>query len=127
GETFVTLRWSALARMACQQPCRPQLMRIAVLLGLVARQRHQPSLGLRRDRRLLARSRSLVEGRQRAIGQRPLDAALNRLMMQAESLPHRKERRILAVTEQYLRPLHSTGRLAAGSRNRRQTCNLFVG
>jgi hypothetical protein len=80
-----------------------------------------------RDHRLLARSRSLVEGRQRAIHQRPLDAALNRLMMQAKSLPHRKERRILSITEQYLRPLHAACRLAAGSRNRRQTCNLFVG
>jgi hypothetical protein len=35
-----------------------------MLLGLVARQRHQPSLGLRRDRRLLAGSRSIIEGRQ---------------------------------------------------------------
>ena len=65
GETFVPRRRSVLARMACQQPRRPQLVRIAVLLGLVARQRNQPSLGLRRDRRLLARSRSVVERRQR--------------------------------------------------------------
>jgi hypothetical protein len=46
---------------------------------------------------------------------------------QAESLSHRKERRILSTAEQYLRPLHSACRLAAGSRNRRQTCNRFVG
>jgi ABC-type uncharacterized transport system substrate-binding protein len=32
----------------------------------------------RRDRRLFARSRSVVEGRQCAIGYRPLDAALDR-------------------------------------------------
>ena len=94
GETFVPGRRSALARMTCQQPRRPQLVRIAVLLGLVARQRHQPSLGFRRDRRLLARSRSVIECRQRAIGQRPLDAALDRLMMDAKSLSHRKERRL---------------------------------
>ena len=29
--------------MAGQKPCRPQLVRIAVLFGLVARQRHQPN------------------------------------------------------------------------------------
>ena len=42
------------------------------------------------DRRLLARSRSVVEGRQRAIRQCPLDAALDRLMMYAKSLSHGK-------------------------------------
>ena len=35
----MTRRRSALARMAGQKPCRPQFMRIAVLLGLVAGQR----------------------------------------------------------------------------------------
>ena len=41
---------------------RPQFMRIAVLLGLVAGQRYQPGLGaLRRDRRLFARSRSVIQ------------------------------------------------------------------
>ena len=39
---------NVLARMAGQQARRPQLMRIAVVLGLVARQRHQPGFGLRR-------------------------------------------------------------------------------
>src|SRR5260221_11344444 len=34
-------------------------MRIAVLLGLVTRQRHQPGFGLRRDRRLLTGSRAV--------------------------------------------------------------------
>jgi hypothetical protein len=68
------------------------LVRIAMLLGLVARQRHQPSLGLRRDRRLLAGSRSIIEGRQRAIGHRPFDAALHGLMMHFEALSHGKER-----------------------------------
>lgn len=74
-------RRSVLARMARQEPRRPQLMRIAVVLRLVARQRHQPGLGLSRDRWLLARSRTIVEARQRTVGQRPLDTALHRLMM----------------------------------------------
>ena len=67
GETVMPRRRSVLARMPGQQPRRPQFMRIAVLLGLVAGQRHQPGLGFRRDRRLLARSRSVVEGRECAM------------------------------------------------------------
>jgi len=42
GEAFVTRRRSVLSRMTGQQPRRPQFVWIAVLLGLVARQRHQP-------------------------------------------------------------------------------------
>ena len=77
----------------------------------------QPGFRFRRDRRLLARSRSVVESRQRAIGQRPLDAALDRLMMYAKSLSHGKKRPLLAIGEQHLRPLHVAGRL--GPRPRR--------
>src|SRR5215472_9567813 len=84
GETFMPRRWSVLARMACQQPRRPQLVRIAVVLRFIARQGHQPSFGFRRDRRLLARSRSVVERCKRAIGHRPFDAALDRLMVRPE-------------------------------------------
>ena len=37
GETVVPRRRAVLACVTCQKPRRPQLMRIAVLLGLVAR------------------------------------------------------------------------------------------
>ena len=127
GETFVTRRRSVLARMAGQKPRRPQLVRIAMLLGLVARQRHQPGLGLRRDRRLLARSRSVVECRQRAIGQRPLDAALDRLMVHAKSLSHRKERRVLAIGKQHRGPRHPACRFRPRPRQSRQSFNLLIG
>src|SRR5882757_261902 len=126
GEPFVPRRRSLLASMACPPPCRPPLVRIAVLLGLVACHRHQPSLGLRRDRRLLARSRSVIECRQRAIGQRPLDAPLHRLVMLAKFLPHREERWFLTVGQQHLRPLHSTCRLASRARNEPQPSNLLI-
>jgi hypothetical protein len=86
------------ARHSCPPPVRArahggrkavssQFVRIAVLLGLVARQRHQPGLGFRRDRRL--RPRSVIECRKCAIAQRPLDAALHRLMMHPEFFPDR--------------------------------------
>src|SRR3981189_1967359 len=127
GETVVPRHRSVLARMACQQPCRPQLMRIAVLPRLVARQRYQPSLGFRPDRWLLARSWSVIKCRQRAVGQRPLDASLHRLVMLAKVLPYREERWFLTVSEHHLRPLHSACRLASGARDDRQPPNLLIG
>jgi hypothetical protein len=78
GQTCVSRGRCVLARMARQQPRRPQLVRIPVLLGLVACQRHQPGLGLQRNRRLLARSGPVIECRKRAVGHRPFDAAMVR-------------------------------------------------
>ena len=127
GKALVSRRRAMLARMAGQQPRRPQFVRVAVLLGLVARQRHQPGLGLRRDHRLLARSRSVVECRQRTIGYRPLDAALNRLMMHAKSSSHGKERRVLAIGQQHRCPRHPARRLGSRPRKSRQRFNLLLG
>src|SRR3982075_384976 len=104
GETFVPGGRSVLARVACQQPRGPHLVRIAVLRGLVARQRHQPGCGRRRDDRFFARPWSVLDCRQRPISQCPLHAALNSLMMNPNSLPHRTERRLLAIRQQHLRP-----------------------
>jgi hypothetical protein len=101
-------------------------MRIAVLLGLVARQRRQPGFGLWRDDRFFARPRPILDGRQRPIAQRPLHAALNRLMVNPNSLPHRTERRILAIGQQHLRPRYPARRLGSRSRKSRQSFNLFV-
>jgi hypothetical protein len=47
-------------------------------------------------------------------------------MMDPKSLPHRKERRILMVGEQHLRPLHPARRLASRARNDHQPLNVFV-
>jgi hypothetical protein len=69
--------------------------------------------------------RSVIECRQWAIGQRPLDAALDGLMMDAKALPHRKERRILTVSQQHLRPSNPTRRLGSRARNDSQTANLL--
>src|SRR5262245_22384236 len=102
-------------------------MWIAVVFGLFTRQRHQPCLGLRRNRRFLARSRPVIECRQWAIGQRPFDAALDGLMMGAKSLSDCKERRILTVGKQHSRPLYPTRRLPSRARNGVQLANLFVG
>jgi len=115
-----------LARMACQQPRRPQLMRIAVVLGLVASQRHQPSFGFRCNRWLLARSRSIIKCRERAVGHRPLDAALDRLMMRAKLLSNRTERWSLTIGQQHLGSYHPTRRLGPRARKSRQCPHLVV-
>lgn len=106
GETFVLRRRSVLTCMTGQKPRRSQLVWIAVLVGLLARQRHQLSLGLRRDHRLLARSRSAVECRQCAVRHASLDAALARLMVHAKPLSHGKERWLFKVGEQHRCPRH---------------------
>lgn len=123
GETVMSRPRSVLARIAGQQSRRPHLMRIAMVLGLVARQRYQPSLGLRRDHRLLARSRAVVERRQCTIGHRPLDAALHRPMMGTKSLSHRKERRVLAVGKQHR---GRDTRLAGSVLDRERTVNASI-
>ena len=120
-------RRAVLACVTCQKPRRPQLMRIAVLLGLVARQRHQPGFGRRRDHRLVALSRPVVECRQRAIGYRPLDAALDRLMMDAKFLSHGKERWVLALGQQHRCPRTCLAGSAAKPRKSPQRFNLLLG
>jgi hypothetical protein len=126
GQTPVPCRRAVFARMACQQPRRPKLMRIAVFLGFVACQRYQPGFGLRRDRWFLARPRSIIECRQRAIGERPLDAALYRLMMDPKSPAHCAERRMVTISQQDLRPRYTARQLRSRPRKSPQCCNLFI-
>ncbi|WP_275198840.1 hypothetical protein [Bradyrhizobium sp. CSA207] len=127
GQACMPCRRPVFARMARQQPRRPQLMWIAVVLRLVTRQRHQPGFGLRRDGWFPAGSRAIVEGGQRAIGQRSLDTALHGLMMDSKSLAHCAKRRILAIRQQHLRPRHPARQFSSRPRKRRQCCYLFVG
>ena len=87
-------------------------------------QRYQPGLGLRRDRRLFARSRSVIKCRKRAIGHRSLDAALHRLMMHAKSSSHGKERWLLPIAEQHRCPRHPACRFGPRPRQSRQCFNL---
>ncbi len=94
---------------------------IAKLPGLLRRSRvHQPSLGLGRDCRLLARSRPVVECRQRTIGDRPLDAALDGLMMHSESAAPSEERQVFPIRQKNPRPLYPACRLRSRPRDRRE-------
>ena len=115
-----------LARVASQKPRRPQFVGIAEVLGLAAGERDQPCLGLGGDRRLLARPRTIVERRHRTIGQRPLDAALDGLMMHPQSPTHRKERRVFPVGQQHPRPLDPARRLRSRAGNRAQRRQILL-
>ena len=81
---------SALAGMTSQKPGRPQFVGVTEVLRLATRQRHEPSLGLERDRRFPARTRTIFERRHRAFDDGPLDATLHCLVMQPQRPPDPK-------------------------------------
>jgi len=99
------LRRPVLTCMAGQKPRRPQFVRIAEVFRLPTRQRCYPCLGLDRDRRLPARARAIVQRGHRAFGHGPLNAALDRLMVQPKRLAHGKKRRVVPIAQQNPRPL----------------------
>jgi phosphate transport system protein len=72
-------------------------------------------------------ARPVIQGGQRAIGKRSLDAAFDSLMMHANLLPDSKERGCLTVREQHLRPLHPTHRFSSRPRNSCEFFNFLVG
>src|SRR5215470_17838967 len=115
-----------LARMARQQPRGPQFVWIAQFLRLAAGQRHQPGPGLGGDRRLLARSRTIIESRHGTISQRPRNAALHRLMMHPQSATHREKRWVFPVRQQNLRPLDPARRLRSRTRYRNQPRQILI-
>ena len=96
---------TVLASMAGEQPRGPQFVRITQFLRLPARQRCQPGFRFQRDRRLPAGPRAIVQRGHRVFGHRPLDAALDRLMVQPERLAHREKRRVFPITKQDARAL----------------------
>lgn len=111
------------AGMVGQKPRRLKLVRIAEVLGFLAGKNDQPFLGLGGNGVLLAGAWTVVvERRQRAKGNRPLDATLDGLMMYAERAPHREERWFVSIGQQHLRPLDPARRL--GSRSPRASTRL---
>jgi hypothetical protein len=72
------------------------------------------------DTPLLARSRAIIECRHRTIGQRPLNAALDGLMMHTQSMTYRKERGVFPVRQQHPCTLDPARRLRSRPRYRNQ-------
>jgi hypothetical protein len=112
--------------MASEKSRRPQFVRIAEFLGLAAGKIHHPRLGLGRDRRLPTGPRPIIERRHRTIGQCPLDAALDRLMVHPNSLSHRKKGRVFPVGQQNSRPPDPARRLRPRPRNRSQSRHILL-
>jgi hypothetical protein len=122
----VALSWSMLTRVAGEKPRRPQLVGISQVLRLPAGQRHQPRFGLGGDLRLFARPWTVVERRERTVGQRPLNTPLNRLMMQSQSSGDGKERGILAVSQQYTGSFNPARRFRPRPRNQHQLRHIRI-
>jgi hypothetical protein len=112
--------------MASEKSRRPQFVRIAEFLGLAAGKIHHPRLGRGRDRRLPTGPRPIIERRHRTIGQCPLDAALDRLMVHPNSLSHRKKGRVFPVGQQNSRPPDPARRLRPRPRNRSQSRRILL-
>src|SRR5262250_2444149 len=91
GKGAVPLCRALLARMAGEESRCPQFVWIPEFLGLAAGEVHNPSLGLGRDRGLLAGPGSITERRNWTISERPLNTALNGLMVHAHGRRHRKK------------------------------------
>jgi hypothetical protein len=62
----------------------------------------------------------------RTMGQRPLNAALDGLMMHTQSMSYRKERGVLPVGQQHPRPLDPARRLRSRPRYRNQPRHIFI-
>jgi hypothetical protein len=60
------------------------------------------------------------------MGQRPLNATLDRLMVHANPLSYGKERRVFAISQKHLRTLHPARRLGSRPRKGRQARNVFI-
>jgi hypothetical protein len=91
AKAAMPLSRSILPRMASEKARRPQFVRIAEVLGFAAGKIHHPCLRLGRDRRYSARPRSIIERCARTLGQCPLDAALNGLMVIPIACPTAKK------------------------------------
>ncbi len=65
-------------------------------------------------------SRAIIESRHWTISQRPLNAALHRLMMHPQSATHREEGWVFPVSQQNPRPLDPARRLRSRLRYRKQ-------
>jgi hypothetical protein len=116
----VARRRSMLAHMAGEQTRRPQFVRIAKFLGLAAGEIHHPRLGFGGDCRLPSWARQIVKRRDRTIGERPLNAAPDRLVMHTHGLPGRKKRRVVVIGQQHSRPFDPSRRLGSRSPNHAQ-------
>src|SRR5215831_3659624 len=125
GKAAVPLCRALLARMAGEESRRPHFVRIPEFLGL-AGEVHNPGLGRGRDRGLLAGPGSIIERRNWTISERPLNTALNGLMVHPDALRHRKKGWVLSVRQQHSRALYLARRFRSRTGNRAQRRQILL-
>jgi hypothetical protein len=113
------------ARMAGQKARRPQLMWIAEILGFPAGQRHEPCLGLGRDRRPFARPGTIIQRRQWTERHGPLHTAPDRLIMHPHGSTNGEKGRVVLICQKHARSLDPARCFSPRSRNRHQLRHVF--
>jgi hypothetical protein len=108
---------SVIACMRGQQTGRPQLVRVTELRRLRASQPDKPGSGLRRDPRIAARARPVVQRRQHSQFGGALQTSRHRLLAYPHRARHGIGRRLFEVGQNNAGPLHSVCRLGARSRH----------
>src|SRR6516162_1283849 len=117
--------WSMLPGMCGEQPGRPQLVGITQLLGLPARQRHQPSLCLSRDNGISSRARPIIQCLDHPQFCRSLQAACHCLLRHPNRARHCVGRRLLQIGQYNPRPFDTARGLRPRPRNLHQTLPLL--
>ena len=126
GKAGMPLRRTMLTHMTGKKSRRPHFVGITEFLGLAARDIHNPCLGLSGNRRLFAGPRPIIERRQRTIGQRPLNAALDSLMVNPRDPSHLKKGWVFPVSQQHPRPLDPARRLRSRAGYRAQRRQILL-
>jgi hypothetical protein len=120
--------WSVVTGVRGEQPSSPQLVRITQLLGLLARQRHQPGFCLGGDDGIASGARSIIQRLDHPQFHRALQAACHSLLRHPNRARHRIGRRLLQIGQKDPRPFDTARGLGPRPRNLQQTLLLlFIG
>jgi hypothetical protein len=111
--------------MRGEQPGGPQLVGITQLLGLSARQRHQPGFGLGCDDRIASRPRPIIQRLDHAQFRRSLQTACHRLLRHPNRARRGTGRRVVQIGQDNPRSFDTAGGLGPRPRNLQQTLPLF--
>src|SRR5271165_2197234 len=117
--------WSVLTGMRGEQPGGPQLVRVTQLLGLPARQRHQPGFRLGRDYRIASRTRPIIQRLDHPQFRRSLKTACHGLLRHPNRARHGIDRRVFQIGQDNPRPFDTARRFGPRPGNLQQTLPLL--
>ena len=116
---------SVLTGVRGEQPGGPQFVGIAQLLGLPARQRHQPGFRLGRDDGIASRTRPIIQRLDNPPFRRSLKAAGYGLLRHPNRARHCIARRVLQIGQDNPRPFDTACGLGPRPRNLQQHLPLL--